>query len=567
MSTIAPATTAVPLFAAQPLLVRRAAVLGAGTMGSRIAAHLANAGIPSLLLDLPPKGESAERRNRLAESALAALAKTKPAAFYEVSLAAMITPGNFEDDLPKLKQCDWVIEAVAENLEIKRALLDRVTPHLSPQAVLSTNTSGLPIAKIAAGLKSHRDRFFGTHFFNPPRYMQLLEIIPTAENDPALVAAFATFGDRVLGKQVVFANDTPNFIGNRIGVAVMFSAASLMLEQGLSIEEVDALTGPALGFPRTGTFRLADMVGIDILAHVAANFPQGVTPGGFAPILQEIVKRGWLGDKSRQGFYKKSRGADGKEVRMVLDLATFEYRPSAKPALPSLEMAKNAATVQERVKLLLANDPKKDKAARFLWPFLSSLWNFAAERIGEAANDAPSIDQAMRAGFNWELGPFELWDAAGVRESVARMRALGIPVSEAVQGLLDSAPEGAPVSWYSPDGPQCYNPTTGAWEPIPQQPGHGARRRFPADQWSDSKQSRRIAGRHWGRHRLHRTALAEERNRRRRGGDDLVGAESGFRSGEEFPRICDQRRPRPVQRGREPDATAAGCAGGRVGRG
>ena len=473
MSTIAPATTAVPLFAAQPLLVRRAAVLGAGTMGSRIAAHLANAGIPSLLLDLPPKGESAERRNRLAESALAALAKTKPAAFYEVSLAAMITPGNFEDDLPKLKQCDWVIEAVAENLEIKRALLDRVTPHLSPQAVLSTNTSGLTIAKIAAGLKSHRDRFFGTHFFNPPRYMQLLEIIPTAENDPALVAAFATFGDRVLGKQVVFANDTPNFIGNRIGVAVMFSAASLMLEQGLSIEEVDALTGPALGFPRTGTFRLADMVGIDILAHVAANFPQGVTPGGFAPILQEIVKRGWLGDKSRQGFYKKSRGADGKEVRMVLDLATFEYRPSAKPALPSLEMAKNAATVQERVKLLLANDPKKDKAARFLWPFLSSLWNFAAERIGEAANDAPSIDQAMRAGFNWELGPFELWDAAGVRESVACMRTLGIRVSEAVQGLLDSAPEGSPVSWYSPDGPQCYNPTTGAWEPIPQQPGHG----------------------------------------------------------------------------------------------
>ncbi|MGA7242521.1 MAG: 3-hydroxyacyl-CoA dehydrogenase family protein, partial [Terracidiphilus sp.] len=345
MSAIAPATAPVQRFAAQPLLVRRAAVLGAGTMGSRIAAHLANAGIPSFLLDLVPAGEGS--RNRLAESALSGLAKSKPAAFYEASLASMITPGNFEDDLPKLKQCDWVIEAVAENLEIKRALLDRVAPHLAPQAVLSTNTSGLPIAKIAAGLKSHRDRFFGTHFFNPPRYMQLLEIIPTAESDAALVAALATFGDRVLGKQVVFANDTPNFIGNRIGVAVMFSAATLMLEQGLSIEEVDALTGPALGFPRTGTFRLADMVGIDILAHVAANFPQGVTPGGFAPILQEIVKRGWLGDKSRQGFYKKSRRADGKDERMVLDLATFEYRPSAKPVLHSLEMAKNAATVQE----------------------------------------------------------------------------------------------------------------------------------------------------------------------------------------------------------------------------
>ena len=188
MSTIAPATVAVHRFAAQPLLVRRAAVLGAGTMGSRIAAHLANAGIPSLLLDMVPAGEGS--RNRLAESALAALAKAKPAAFYEASLASMITPGNFEDDLPKLKQCDWVIEAVAENLEIKRSLLDRVVPHLAPQAVLSTNTSGLPIAKIAAGLKSHRDRFFGTHFFNPPRYMQLLEIIPTAESDAALVACF-----------------------------------------------------------------------------------------------------------------------------------------------------------------------------------------------------------------------------------------------------------------------------------------------------------------------------------------------------------------------------------------
>jgi len=439
-------------------------------MGSRIAAHLANAGIPALLLDIVPEG--AGSRNRLAESALANLAKAKPAAFYDASLATMITPGNFDDDLSRLKQCDWIIEAVAENLEIKRTLLEKVTPHLAPHAVLTTNTSGLPIAKIAAGLKSHRDRFFGTHFFNPPRYMQLLEIIPTGESDPALVAAFATFADRGLGKQVVFANDTPNFIANRIGVAVMFTAASLMLEQGLTIEEIDALTGPALGFPRTGTFRLADMVGIDVLAHVASNFPQGVTPGGFGPILQDLVKRGWLGDKSGQGFYKKTRGSDGKDQRFVLDLKTFEYRPLEKANLPALEMAKNAATVQERLKLLLANDPKKDKAARFLWPFLSSLWNFAADHIGEAANDASSIDQAMRAGFNWELGPFELWDAAGVRDTVARMREMGITVSPALAGLLDSAPDAASVSWYSPDGPQCYNPTTGAWETIPEHPGH-----------------------------------------------------------------------------------------------
>jgi 3-hydroxyacyl-CoA dehydrogenase len=470
MSTSAPAEIFSPRFSAQPLLVRRAAVLGAGTMGSRIAAHLANSGIPVLLLDMVSDGESA--RNKLAQSALTALTKAKPAALYEQSLATMITPGNFEDDLSKLAQCDWVIEAVAENLEIKTALLERVVPHLAPLAVLTTNTSGLPIRKIAVGLKSHRDRFFGTHFFNPPRYMQLLEVIPTEESDRGLVAAFATFADRMLGKQVVYANDTPNFIANRIGVAVMFTAAALMMEQGLTIEEVDALTGPALGWPRTGTFRLADMVGIDILAHVAANFPQGVTQSKFSVVLNEVVKRGWLGDKTGQGFYKKSRGADGKEQRLVLDTATFEYRPVAKASLPSLEMAKNAATVQERLKLLLANDAPKDKAAKFLWPFLSTLWNFAAERIGEAAEDAASIDQAMRAGFNWEMGPFEMWDAAGVRETVARMKALGLPVSRAVEGLMDASSESAEVSWYSPDGPQCFNPKSGVWEPIQQQPGH-----------------------------------------------------------------------------------------------
>jgi len=300
-------------------------------MGSRIAAHLANAGIPTLLLDLVPEGEGA--RNRLANAALEALAKVKPAAFYEASNAALITPGNFEDDLPKLAQCDWIVEAVAENLAIKAALLARVLPYLAPHAVLTTNTSGLPVGQIGAGLKARRDRFFGTHFFNPPRYMRLLEMIPTAESDPAVVAAFAAFADRNLGKQVVFAKDTPNFIANRIGVAVMFNAATLMMEQGLTIEEIDALTGQAIGWPRTGTFRLADMVGIDVLAHVAANFPQGISKSGFSDYFEEMVKRGWLGDKSGQGFYKKTRGADGKDERLVLDLATFEYRPAAKPAL------------------------------------------------------------------------------------------------------------------------------------------------------------------------------------------------------------------------------------------
>jgi 3-hydroxyacyl-CoA dehydrogenase len=468
MSTAATAATTAPRLDAKPLLVRRAAILGAGTMGSRIAAHLANAGIPVLLLDLPPKPGSNEPQ--LARAALDALAKSKPAALFEPSLARLITPGNFDDDLPKLAECDWVIEAVAENLEIKTALLARVLPHLGAHALLTTNTSGLPVSRIATALPGLSGRFFGTHFFNPPRYMRLLEIIPAPDSDPGLVAAFAAFADRILGKQVVFAHDTPNFIANRIGVAVLFNAANLMLEQGLSIEEVDALTGPALGWPRTGTFRLADLVGIDILAHVAANFPQGAAGGKFSAILDELLKRGWLGDKSKQGFYKKVRGAEGKDERLVLDLTTFDYRPAAKPALPALEMAKNAATLPERLRLLLANNPAKDKAAAFLWPFLASLWNYAAERIGEVADDAPSIDAAMRAGFNWELGPFELWDAAGVAETVARMKALHLPVSAPVQALLTSSR----TSWYSINKDACFQPATGQSYFIPAIPGHAS---------------------------------------------------------------------------------------------
>ena len=474
MSTAAELTGSAQAALPQPLLVRRAAVLGAGTMGSRIAAHLANAGIPSLLLDMIPGGESdggsPERRNRLARAAIEALAKTKPAAFYDPSLAAFITPGNFKDDLPKLAGCDWVVEGVAENLDIKTALLARVVPHLKPHALLTTNTSGLPVSRIAAALPGHRHRFFGTHFFNPPRYMRLVEVIPAAESDPTATAAFAAFADRILGKQVVFANDTPNFIANRIGVAVLFHAGNLMLQQGLTVEEVDALTGTAIGWPRTGTFRLADLVGIDVLAHVAANYPQGAPQGPFAGVLAEMVKRGWIGDKAGQGFYKKHRGVDGKEERLSLDLKTFEYRPQAKAALPSLDAAKNAVSVGERLRILLGNNPERDKAAAFLWPLLAHLWNFAAESIGEAAPDAPSIDRAMRAGFNWELGPFEMWDAAGVTNTAARMKSMGLSVAEAVEKILEHEPQTA--SWYSQHGPQCFNPLTGQWEPIHSQPGH-----------------------------------------------------------------------------------------------
>jgi 3-hydroxyacyl-CoA dehydrogenase len=464
-----PETAIASGLAAHPLLIRRAAVLGAGTMGSRIAAHLANAGIPTLLLDLAAKEKSTQN---LAKTALEALSKSKPAAFYEPTLASLITPGNFDDDLHKLANCDWVIEAVAENMAIKTALLARVVPHLAAHTVLTTNTSGLPINQIAAALAQlpgvRTDRFFGTHFFNPPRYMRLLEVIPTADTDPALIAAFSAFADRILGKLVVLANDTPNFIANRIGIHVMFTAARLMQEQGLTIEDVDALTGQVIGWPRTGTFRLADLVGIDILAHVAANFPQGITPSGFSSVLEELLKRGWLGDKSGQGFYKKSRSADGKDQRMVLDLTHFEYRLATKPVLPSLEMAKNAAGVPERLRMILANDPANDKAAAFLWPFLSELWSYAADRIGEVTTDAASIDQAMRAGFNWELGPFEMMDAAGVSSIVSRAQELNLPPSPRMQAMLAAGQS----SWYASLGRECFQPETGKLEPVTTIQGH-----------------------------------------------------------------------------------------------
>jgi 3-hydroxyacyl-CoA dehydrogenase len=473
MSSAAPVESPQKRFDAQPLLVRRAAVLGAGTMGSRIAAHLANAGIPTLLLDLPPKSQGSES---LARTAIESLLKAKPAAFYEPSLAALITPGTFDDDLEKLAGCDWVIEAVAENLEIKTALLARVVPHLAPHAVLTTNTSGLPIGQIGAVLTSHRDRFFGTHFFNPPRYMRLLEIIPTQESDAGVVAAFAAFAGRMLGKQVVYANDTPNFIANRLGIALTFTAGNLMMSGGFGIEEVDTLTGPVIGWPRTGIFRLADLVGIDILAHVARNFPEGVTKGPFSALLEEMIERGWLGDKAGapgdgssstgwkagQGFYKKVKGADGKDERLVLDPISFEYRTMEKITLPMLEMAKTTESLASRLRILLKHDPATERGASFLWPVLASLWQNAADAIGVAAADIPSLDAAMRAGYNWEMGPFEMWDAVFVDYSVGRMRSWGLYIPPAVEALLATGES----SWYANDGRACFQPATGKFERV-----------------------------------------------------------------------------------------------------
>ncbi len=451
-----------------PILIRKAAVLGAGTMGSRIAAHLANAGVPVALLDLA-KPEGA--RSAIAMQALDGLKKSKPAAFFDASFASRITPGNFEDDLAQLNECEWVIEAVTENLEIKQALFEKITPYLKADVILTTNTSGLPVALVAEKMPEHlRRRCFGTHFFNPPRYMRLLEIIPAPETDASVIEAIRQFGDLRLGKEVVLARDTPNFIANRIGTFMMLEAVRLMQEEDLSIEEVDALTGSAVGFPRTGTFRLADLVGLDVLAHVARNFTRlrgsAEAQMSLPPFIVTMLERGWLGDKTKQGFYKKTKDAEGKEVRLVLDWKTLEYHPAQKPKLPGLEMAKNAERLPDRLAQLLSGDAKKDKGARFHWRLLSALWNYGADCLPEIADDAASVDRAMRAGFNWQMGPFQLWDAAGVRATVERMKKAEEPVSANVERLL-----GAGESWYRNEGRECFDPVREAYQPIAQPPG------------------------------------------------------------------------------------------------
>jgi 3-hydroxyacyl-CoA dehydrogenase len=450
--------------AARNFDLRKVAVLGAGTMGARIAAQVVNAGLPVVLLDIAaPHGDD---KYAVVNAAFDALKKSKPAAFAEPGLASRVTIGTFDEDMAKLKDCDWVIEAVAENLEIKRALLAKVLPHLKANAILTTNTSGLPVAKIAAELPEDvRRRWFGTHFFNPPRYMRLLEIIPTPDSDPEAVEAVSEFGEQRLGKMIVPAKDVQNFIANRVGTFSMLNMFRVMKEQGLSIEEVDSLTGTPMGWPKTGTFRLTDMVGIDVLWHVAKNASTGISDERgdvtLPPVVDEMVKRKWLGDKTRQGFYKKEKGADGKENRFVLDLETLEYKPSNRPKIAELEMVKANDSLPARIKALLAPGPDGGKVAKFYWTVLPELWTYAANRIGEVSDGIVEIDRAMKGGFNWELGPFEMWDVAGVRDSVETMRAHGMPVAASVETLLAHG-----ESWYRNGGTEYFDVASASYKPV-----------------------------------------------------------------------------------------------------
>ena len=455
--------------------INKVAVLGAGTMGSRIAAHLANAGMPCYLLDIvpPDQAQSSDKsaRNKIVAAGLDGAVKSKPAAFFQKGLERLVTIGNFDDDLKLLADADWIIEAVAENLEIKRNLLRKVEAVRKPRSIITTNTSGLPVHSIAEGFsEDFRRHWFGAHFFNPPRYMRLVEIIPTPESAPEAIASIAHLCDVRLGKGIVYAKDTPNFIANRIGTFSGLNVFRLMQEMDLTVEEIDALTS-AGGWTKAATFRTIDLVGLDVLASVVGNFMRTVQDERsdlkLPEFFQKMLERKLLGDKTKSGFYKKVKTPDGKEDRLVIDWKTLEYRPAQKVKFPSLEMSKNIEDMGERLRMTVSNTDPRDKAAQFSWATLSELWTYAANRIPEISDNVVEIDRAMRMGFNWEVGPFELWDLAGVDSTVARMKKEGKPVAANVEKLLAAGKK----TWYIDDrssasGRGYFDLKTGRYEAV-----------------------------------------------------------------------------------------------------
>lgn len=443
-------------------------------MGCQLAALLANAGVPVLLLDIVPTELTDEERrreltlshpevrNRLSRAGLERALQMRPAAFTAPERAQLVTVGNLEDDLHRIADCDWIIEAVVEDLQVKQGLLERLERFWRPGVVVSTNTSGLPVREIAHGRsEAFRRQFLGTHFFNPPRYLRLLELIPLPDTDPAVVRWVEDVAGRVLGKGVVFCKDTPNFIANRIATFGFLHTVRVMVEEELTIEEVDELTGPFLGRPRTATFRTADLVGLDVLAHVARNSYERLADDEqrevfrLPPFVQAMLERGWLGDKSGGGFYRRTDG----EV-LTLDYRTLEYRPRQRPRLASVEAVRNLEDWTRRVKAVLNAG---DRAGRFLWRVLSGVLVYAARRIPEISDDLVNVDRALRWGFGWEMGPFETWDALGVREVAQRLEADGVDLPPLVRHVLDS---GGTFYRRSDGTLEVFQPAARAYAPV-----------------------------------------------------------------------------------------------------
>ena len=433
--------------------IRKVAVLGSGVMGSRIACHFANIGVEVLLLDIVPRELNPQEqtkgldlslpqvRNRIVNDALAAALKSNPSPVYHAGVAQRIKTGNFDDNLKDIACVDWILEAVVERLDIKQALFERVEQFRKPGTLVSTNTSGIPIAQISASRSDDFQRHFcGTHFFNPPRYLKLLEIIPGPETRPDVIDFFMHYGERFLGKTTVLCKDTPAFIANRIGVFGILQLFHTVKEMNLTVEEVDKLTGPVLGRPKSATFRTTDVVGLDTLVNVAkglqANCLNDEARASFE--LPEYVlkmnENRWLGDKTGQGFYKKVKQADGKSEILALDLNTLEYRPQIKAKFATLEKTKTIDNVKDRYKVLVQGS---DKAGEFYRRSFVSMFSYVANRIPEIADEIYRIDEAMKAGFGWELGPFESWDAVGLKESMDLFSTLGVEVAPWVKRMLE----------------------------------------------------------------------------------------------------------------------------------
>jgi 3-hydroxyacyl-CoA dehydrogenase len=459
-------------------------------MGARIAAHLANAGIPCYLLDIVPpsltpaeqsKGlalESPAVRNRIVLSGFEAAKKSRPAAFFTPDTARLVTPGNLEDNIAWCGQVDWIIEAVAENLEIKRSLFTRVEAVRKPGTIVTSNTSGLPIHLIAEGRsEDFQQHWAGTHFFNPPRYMKLVELVPGPRTLPEVLQSLDEICDLRLGKGVVAAKDTPNFIANRIGTFSMLNVIRQMQALEMTIEEVDACTGPAIGQPKSASFRTGDLVGLDILVHVVRNIYENATTDEsrdiyqVPPFMEEMIKRGWLGDKTGGGFYKKVKQGAESEI-LTLDWQKMEYRPRLKAKFPSIEAGKGIEDTRERLRALLApalDGKGGDKANRLLWSSLSQTCLYAARRMPEISHSVVDLDRATRWGFAWELGPFEVWDAIGVERMAKALERDGQELPPLVRKVLDSP---AKSFYQSEKGTTRYfDLAAQSLQPVPEPPG------------------------------------------------------------------------------------------------
>lgn len=450
--------------------IRKVAVLGSGVMGSRIACHLAQTGSEVLLLDLP----SAEGpRDAVAAGHLKAALKSNPSPLYSKRFAGRIRTGNFDDDLAQIQDCDWIIEVIVERLDIKQQLFERVENHRKAGALITSNTSGIPIAMLSAGRsEDFRQHFCGTHFFNPPRYLQLLEVIPGPDTKPEVLDFFQAYGEKILGKQVVLCKDTPAFIANRVGVFAIQALFHTVADMGLTVEAVDKLTGPAMGRPKSATFRTCDVVGIDTLVHVAngvANHcPQDERKEVFAipSYVQHLMDAGALGAKSGAGFYKKTKSPEGKSEILALDLNTLEYRPQEKVKFATLEMAKQVDALPARTQLLFNG---MDKAGEFYRRIFTDVFAYVSHRVPEIADAPYAIDDALRAGFGWELGAFESWDAIGVEAGLKILRERGLTTAQWVDDMLAS---GAKSFYRNVDGiRECWNPAKSTYEALPGQEG------------------------------------------------------------------------------------------------